>query len=456
MLPVALRIAGRVLILLITIVSLVLIPALTPDSVRASELAQENVSVYEVTLQGTVDAGLASLLRRAIATAEEAGADVLLVRITTLGGAVNAAVSMKDMLLETQLTKVALITGRSWSAGVLLTLACDHVFMAPGSSLGAAEPRPMDEKTISAIKAEMEATASVYGRDPTIAAAMVDQRIEIPDLVAAGELLTLTAERALEVDFIDGIEQTGEAALGALDLRSTQVISVEPTTIDIFAQYVTDPFIAPLILALGFAGILVEMFVPGFGFPGGLGLLAFATYFIGHISAGYAGMSIALLFVAGIGLLAAEVFVPGFGIMGIGGVLAMLASIYFASPTPAAATWSILAALGAVILTAGILIRMGTRLTLWRRLLLNTEETQDRGYVAQTSLRDLVDRQGIAVTSLRPAGTVEVDGERIDVVTSGEYVAKETPVRIVRVEGRRVVVRAESSETKDSERSESD
>ncbi len=414
----------------------------------------EDVSVFEVTLQGTVDAGLASLLRRSIAEAEEAGADALLIRITTLGGAVNAAVNMKDMIVDTPLTTVAYITGRSWSAGVLLTLASDHIFMAPGSSLGAAEPRPADEKTISAVKAEMEATAKIHDRDPQVAAAMVDARLEIPDLIDSGEILTLTAQRALEIGFIDGMAANTENAMSELGWNVIETIVIEPTTIDIFAQYVTDPFVAPILLALGFAGILIEMFMPGFGFPGGIGILAFATYFTGHIAAGYAGMSIALLFVAGIGLLAAEVFVPGFGIMGVGGVLAMLASIYLASPTPSAATWSILAAIGAVIVTAVVLIRLGTRLTIWRRLLLDVEETQDRGYVAQSDLRSLLEQRGVAITSLRPAGTAEIGDKRVDVVTSGEYVAKDTPVKVIRVEGRRVVVRADAPAEGDSGRSE--
>ncbi|MFO7942183.1 MAG: NfeD family protein [Bacillota bacterium] len=412
--------------------------------------AAETVSVHEVTLSGTVDAGQASLLRRAISSAEEDGSDVLFVRITTFGGAVNAAVDMKDMLLDSSLTTVAFVSGRSWSAGVLLTVACDHIFMAPGSSLGAAQPIPADEKTISAVKAEMETTAKARGRDPEIVAAMVDERLEIEDVIASGELLTLTAQRAEELGFIDGMASDVDEALEKLDFAPGSVTATEPTTTDLFAQYVTDPYIAPLILAVGFVGVLVEMFVPGFGFPGGLGLLAFATYFVGHIAAGYAGMSIALLFVAGIGLLVAEVFVPGFGVVGIGGILAMLASIYLASPTPAAATWSILAAILAVIITAVVLVKMGTRLTLWRRLLLDMEETQDRGYVAQSDLRALEGREGVAVTSLRPAGTIEVDGERIDVVTFGEYIPKDTAVEVVRVEGRRVIVRAASAREESS------
>ncbi len=441
----------------ITMVVALVVAFLLPPLMAVAQSAETTrVSVYEVTLQGTVDAGLASLLRRSIAEAEDAGADVLMVRITTLGGTVNAALNMKDMLVETPLTTVAYITGRSWSAGVLLTLACEYVVMAPGSSLGAAEPRPADEKTISAVKGEMEATAKIYERDERLAAAMVDARIEIPDVVDSGELLTLTAQRAYDLGFIDAIRADVSGALEALDMEPTQVTVIEPTTIDLFAQYVTDPFVAPIVLAIGFIGILVEMFVPGFGFPGGVGLLAFATYFVGHMAAGYAGLSIALLFVAGIGLLAAEIFVPGFGIMGVGGIIAMLASIYLASPTPTAATWSILGAIAAVIVTIIVLLRMGTRLTIWRRLLLDTEETQDRGYVAQSDLKSLQDRRGIAVTSLRPAGTAEVDGERIDVVTSGEYVARDTPVRVIRVEGRRVVVRADHSPEEDSERSENE
>ncbi|MFP4200767.1 MAG: ATP-dependent Clp protease proteolytic subunit, partial [Clostridia bacterium] len=187
--------------------------AMIGGGAAATAQETESVSVHEVSLSGTVDAGQASLLRRAIARAEEDGAEILVVRITTFGGAVNAAVDMKDMLLESSLTTVAFVSGRSWSAGVLLTVACDHIFMAPGSSLGAAQPIPADEKTISAVKAEMEATAKARGRDPEIVAAMVDERLEIEDVTAPGELLTLTAQRAQELGFIDGMASGVEEAL---------------------------------------------------------------------------------------------------------------------------------------------------------------------------------------------------------------------------------------------------
>ncbi len=399
-------------------------------------------SVFVLPVEGTMEAGLASFVRRGVRQAEEQGADVLLVRISTLGGTVDAALDIRDLLLETHLETVAFVRGRAWSAGVLVTIACERVVMAPGSSMGAAEPRPAEEKIISAWRAELEETASHRGRDPQLLGAMVDKDMEIEGVVEEGKLLTLTATRALELELIDGIASTELQALAILGIHPAEMVVIEPSTLEMFARFATSPFVAPLLLAAGFVGLLVEVAIPGFGVPGLLGLLSLAAYFVGHIAAGYAGLSIVLLFALGMGLLVTEAFIPEFGVFGVGGMVAMMASIYLASPTPAAALRSILVAFGALVAAAIALIRMGHRFPLWRHLLLAEQLTTAGGYVSQKSLKDLEGQRGVAITPLRPSGTAEFDGTRADVVSEGGFIASGATVQVIRVAGRRVVVRS--------------
>ncbi len=398
-------------------------------------------SVFVLPVEGTMEAGLASFVRRGVQQAEEQGADVLLVRITTLGGTIDSALDIRDMLLETPLDTVAFIKGRAWSAGVLVAIACEQVIMAPGSSIGAAEPRPAEEKIISAWRAELEETAIHRGRDPKLLAAMVDSDMEIEGVVEEGKLLTLTASRAMELGLIDGISATEMQALASLGIHPAEMVSIQPTTLEMFARFATSPFVAPLLLAAGFFGLLVEVVMPGFGVFGLLGLSSLAAYFVGHIAAGYAGLSIALLFVFGMGLLVTEAFIPEFGVLGMGGMLAMMASIYLASPTPVAAMRSILVAFGTLVATVVVLIRMGHRFPLWRRLLLSEVLTTAGGYVSQSSLKELEGQRGVTITPLRPAGTVEFDGIRADVVSEGGFISSGVTVDVIRVAGRRVVVR---------------
>lgn len=431
---------GRLLGVLI--VAATLLGVLLYPSGGAGAAEDRGALVHVLPFEGIMDAGLASFVRRGVREAEQRGADVLLVRVSTLGGEIDAALDIRDLLLETDLQTVAFVKNRAWSAGVLVTIACERVVMAPGSSIGAAEPRPAEEKIISAWRAELEETAEHRGRDPGLLAAMVDKDVEIEGVVERGKLLTLTATRALEMGFIDGTASSDMEALGVLGIHPAEMVLIQPTTLELFARYATSPFVAPLLLAVGLVGLVIEVAVPGFGVPGLVGLLSLAGYFVGHIAAGYAGLSIALLFAFGMSLLVVEAFIPEFGAFGIGGMVAMMASIYLASPTPAAALRSILVAFGALVATAVVLIRMGHRFPLWRRLLLAEELTTAGGYVSQRSLRDLEGRQGRAITPLRPAGTAEFDGVRTDVVSEGGFIASGRTVEVIRVAGRRVVVRA--------------
>ncbi len=401
----------------------------------------EPATVYVLPVEGTMETGLTALVRRGIEEAERDGVDVLVLRIRTLGGLVGPTLEIRDMLLETSVETVAFVQGRAWSAGVLVTMACEHVVMAPGSSIGAAEPRPADEKTVSAVRAEVEETGQYRGRDPEILAAMVDADLAVEGVVEAGKILTLTASRAEELGIADAMAGSEGEALSKLGIDPIDIRVIDPTTLEQFARFATNPYVSPVLLSMGFIGLIVEFVIPGFGVPGMLGVLSFAAYFVGHMAAGHAGLAILLLFMVGVVLLAVEIFIPEFGLLGLTGIAAMFASIYLTAPSPLVAVRSMVITAVAIAATIILLIRLGHRFTLWRHLLLGDEITSDRGYVSQDDSRDLVGKRGVTRNTLRPSGAAEIEGERLDVVSEGQFIPPETEVVVTEVQGGRIVVR---------------
>ncbi|HHY09591.1 MAG TPA: hypothetical protein GX528_03400, partial [Firmicutes bacterium] len=194
-------------------------------AVPAAALAK--VSVYSLPIKGEIEPGLAEFVARGLALAEKNNG-VLLLEINTFGGRVDAATEIKDMLVRTKTPVIAYVSERAWSAGALITLAAPQVGMAPGSSIGSAEPRPLDEKTVSALKAEFEATAQRVGRDGKVAAAMVDADVEIEGLVEKGKILSLSAKEALEWGFADVIGQNNHEILTYFGYDEYEIIHVTP------------------------------------------------------------------------------------------------------------------------------------------------------------------------------------------------------------------------------------
>ncbi|HEY8415778.1 MAG TPA: NfeD family protein, partial [Thermaerobacter sp.] len=360
------------------------------------------------------------------------------------GGRVDAATDIRgaiDRAVAAGVRVVGWVPDRALSAGALIAIATQDLYMAPGATLGAAEPRPADEKTVSFVRAEFEVVARSRGRDPRVAAAMVDKNVEIPNLVEKGEILTLTADRARDIGFIEGLAADRQAVLQAAGLAGASVSELAPTPAERVARFVTDPVVAPLLLSLGMAGLIAEFYVPGFGFPGIVGILSLILFFGGHLLAGVAGWEVALLFLAGLLLLGVELLAPGFGVFGVAGLVAVGAAIVLVTGDWRTGLQSLLIGLLVTAVVIAVLARYAGRRGLWRRLALPARLAGEEGFRATGTRPELVGRAGRALTPLRPAGAAEISGERVDVVTEGEFIAPGDPVVVVRVEGLRVVVR---------------
>ena len=400
----------------------------------------EPTKVYVLTVDGTIELGLSQYVLRGLKQAQQEQAAVL-IEINTFGGRVDAAVEIRDFILRMETPVIAFVRERAISAGALIAIAAPHIAMAPGSTIGAAEPRPLDEKNVSFLRAEFSSTARRNNRDPDIAAAMVDADIKIEGLVESGKLLTLTAHDALELGYADLLSSYRADVVAHYQLDQLPIIEIERNWAERLAGFVTDPMVSQLLLIVGFLGILIELFSPGFGLPGVIGVLAMGLFFGGRILAGLAGFEVVVLFILGIIMLILEVFVvPGFGIVGILGLLSAFASIFLSFDNFAAALTSITITLVVVIVMIVLLWRRFQRSSAFKRFVLLTREEKDLGYHGVKDYSHLVGQTGVTVSTLRPAGIVRIGDQRYDVVSDGTFIPNNTKVKVVFVEGNRIVV----------------
>ena len=181
-----------------------------------------------IPIHGTIDTGMEHLVQRAVADARDRRAKAILLDVNTFGGLVDAATNIRDALYGGGVPVYAYVSERAWSAGALVTLSASKIVMAPGSSIGAAEPIPKTVKTVSALRAEFEATAARGHRDPKIAGGMVDATLAVPPYKRAGAILSLTANQAQAAHYADAIATTQEEARNDLGLGRATVVSPDP------------------------------------------------------------------------------------------------------------------------------------------------------------------------------------------------------------------------------------
>jgi membrane-bound serine protease (ClpP class) len=422
--------------------------------------------VYVVPVTGVIDLGLAPFVSRVLEEAAEAQATAVILDINTFGGRVDAAVLIRDALLQARVRTVAFVNKRAISAGALISLAAATIAMAEGGTIGAATPvemgapggpaQPVAEKTVSYMRKEFRATAESRQRPPLLAEAMVDADVEIPGVIDKGKLLTLTTAEAIQHQLADIRANSLTAVLQALDLAGAEVRTASPTWAETLVRFLTHPVVSSLLMTFGILGLIVEIRTPGFGIPGALGIMSLGLFFWGHWLVQLAGWEELLLVGAGLVLLALEIFViPGFGLPGILGLMALLGGLGL-SLVGAGATWeTILTSMGWVALSLLLalavslaLLRVLPRLPWGRSLILETELLAGTaGASAPAHEQRWLGKSGTTVTPLRPAGIAHLDDERVDVVSDGEFIEAGQPIEVIRVDGNRIVVRRSHAQT---------
>jgi membrane-bound serine protease (ClpP class) len=416
--------------------------------------------VHIAFIDSEIDLGLAPYISRVISDAEKDNAEAVIFKINTFGGRVDAATQIKDAIIGTKLLTIAFINNRAISAGALIALSCKKIIMVPGGSIGAATVvsqtgEKVGEKYQSFMRSEMRSTAEKNGRRTDIAQGMVDERIVIPGLVDSTQLVTLTSEEALKYGIADTLLNNIDEVFAYFNLQDTEKIYQKSNWAEEVVRFLNNPIVSSILIMIGFFGLIAEIKSPGWGVPGTAGLIALALFFGSSYILQLASIIEILMFVAGLVLLILEIFViPGFGITGISGIILILASIFlslvggdpfFDTNAVSMAIVQLSIALLAAIVLIFILARFLPKSNIFKKFILSEEEKAASGYTSRSNLSELLGAEGIALTTLRPAGTAEFNGKRIDVVTDSEYIEHGKPVIVTAVEGMRVVVREKKS-----------
>jgi membrane-bound serine protease (ClpP class) len=411
-------------------------------------------AVFRVPVMGVIELGLAPFIERSLKEAREAGAQAVVLHIDTPGGRVDAAEQIVDAIQDSEVPVYAYVDRRAFSAGALIALATKGIWMRPGSVMGAATPivggEKASEKIVSAMRSEMRSLAEVRGLDPRVAEAMVDEDVEIDGVVDRGKLLTLTTDEAVRLNYARTVDDW-DGMLAAIQATGASVHETRTNWAESLVRFLSNPAVAPILLSLGVLGLIIEFKTPAFGLAGLAGVTMLGLFFGSRWIVGLAGLEELLLLGGGLALLAVEVFVlPGFGIAGIAGLAAVGSSIFLslvprmAAPADYGTAAAVLSMVGIVVILIGwALLRHLPRSGRFARsgLLLGESTSREGGYSSATVRPELVGASGVAVTDLRPSGTVRIGDERLDVVAESDFIQAGTPVRVVRAEGYRHVVR---------------
>jgi membrane-bound serine protease (ClpP class) len=418
--------------------------------------AQQNrKKVFTFAIDEDIDPGMNRRVKLAMEQATALKADVILIEMDTYGGAVTDADEIRTRILESKIPVYVFINKDAASAGALISIACDSIYMAPGASIGAAtvvngtDGTAAPDKYQSYMRSMMRSTAEATGRNPQIAEAMVDEKLVVPGISDSSSVITFSVAEAIKNGFCEGEYGSAKEILEAQGLQSAEIIAYEEKTVDTIISFFLSPAVSGILILLIIGGIYFELQTPGIGFPLALAVSAALLYFIPYYLNGLAENWEILAFVIGIILLAVEFFViPGFGVFGVAGivmtlgglVLGMLPNQAFdfelvpASQLFGALLTVILAALAAV----GMVFWLTPKVNEWgafKHLTLASTQDRAQGFTSSTYSEDMLGKIGKVHSRLRPSGKVEIDGEIYDAYSRGEFLEQGESIEVISTEG---------------------
>jgi membrane-bound serine protease (ClpP class) len=419
-------------------------------------LAQPSSGTAGVLLrvEGEIQPASAALLKKQLEQAAVEKRPLVVIEVQTPGGRVDAAIEMSDAIIASKIPTLAVVRN-AFSAGALIAMSAEQLAMLPASEIGAALPitgsgqaitGDVGEKINSAVRGKFRSVAETRGRNKDAAEGMVNPNKVIAGLKERGEILTLTAPEAVKNNIADFTAQTLEDAVRQAGFANLRLEKYELSPAERVGAFLTNPIVAGLLLAIGVIGILIELFHPGLAAPGIFGGVALVAYFMGGLLTGSGSTVAFILFIAGLLLIMAELLViPGATVVGLLGAGSIVASIYLQFGQN----------FGTVAGVAAIAGGLGLGLALWK---LPKSTFLNRSIFLNTTLADagtgmavgnpvphkLEGRYGTALTDLRPSGVANIEGERVDVVSDGEFIKAGAMLEVTQVQGRRIVVKARS------------
>ena len=402
--------------------------------------ADEN-NVYVIPIKGDINRATSSFVKSNIDDINKVGAKAIIFEIDTYGGLIDEAIKIKDAIVSTNIPTISYINNKAESAGVLISIASEKVVMAPNATIGSAETIPNEEKALSMWRAVLRDTAQLRGRNEEVIEAMADKDIAITGLIDKGKLVNLTTNEAVKYEIADYTATNYDDILEKLGSENASIVEKQEGIQMKFAKYISNPYISSLLLTMGFIGLVIEILTPGFGLGGTASVIGFGLYFGGNMLAGNSNWTSLSLFVIGLILLIIEVIVPGFGLPGISGILFVAIGIILAANSVGVALLSMSIAIIITTIVTVVLVKFGYKSKLLNSIVLKTEHKGDKGYLSSDSKTVLLNKEGITLSGLRPSGYVDIDGEKIDVLSDEGFISKDTRVKIVRIEGSKTFVR---------------
>lgn len=424
--------------------------------------------VYVISIDGEVESALRHVIRRGLREAEQGAYDLVVLDMDTYGGQLFAAIEIAEALCDSPVLTATFVNSKAISAGALISFGTRYIGMVEDGMIGASTPMSVggqempvsvEEKINSVVRAQFRRMAQRNGHPVEIAEAMVDRHKVVPGLVDETEVLTMTAQEALQWKVAVALAESIEEFVQRLGARQVEITRQQVSIYDRIARFLSQSAVAGVLMTVALLCLYIEARTPGIGLPGAIGLLCLLLFLFGNYLARLSSVMSLLLSLAlillGIVLLAVEVFVtPGFGVTGAMGIFSLLAgcllsllevpvtSEFFsvhALVEPAVVTGS---AFTAFIVLAALLMVVSPRVATATGFVLKTVAQPEQGYVATpASANILPGTYGRAVSFLRPTGMAELEGgQRVDVVTDGCFVPAGTRIRVVTVQGFRIVV----------------
>ena len=448
------------------------------DTLVQDSIAEKKTLIYTYAIKDNIAAPTWRTTQEAFEEALALEADAVILQLNTYGGEVSAADSIRTRLLNAPMPVYVFIDDNAASAGALIAIACDSIYMKPGGKIGAATVvnqtgEQVPDKYQSYMRATMRATAEAHGkdtlitgsdtlitwhRDPAIAEAMVDPKLYVEGISDTGQVLTFTASEAITHGYCEGTANSLEEVISQLGIEEYELSTYQPSGMDKVIGFLINPLVSGVLIMIIIGGIYFELQSPGVGFALGASIVAALLYFAPLYLEGMAENWELILFIVGIILVMVEIFaIPGFGVAGIAGIIAMITgltlslidNVVFEDPEFTGEGLGILMKSLSLVLVA---VLLGVILSLWatRKLLTSTafgnlslksEQRTEEGYIGvETEQQSLVGEEGVAHTVLRPSGRVMIQDKLYDAKSEYGFIERGEAIRVIRYETGQVYV----------------
>ncbi len=416
-----------------------------------TSLSKERSKVVVFDMKEQIAPPIWHKTKKAVQQAKDINAELIVIHMNTYGGMLESADSIRTLLLDTEIPVYVFIDNNAASAGALISIACDSIYMRPGANIGAAtvvnqEGAAMPDKYQSYMRSMMRATAEAKGRDPEIAQAMVDPRITVEGVIDSTMVLTFTTSEAIENGFCEGEADNLDEVIAKSKIKNPVIIRQKLTASDHIIGFLINPFVSGILIMVIVGGIYFELQSPGLGFPSGAAIIAALLYFAPLYIEGLAANWEILLFIIGLVLIAVEIFaIPGFGVAGILGISFMVVGLTLAmvesfegyegsidfSPLITAFFTVIIAMFLGMLGSFYLSKKLFSGKTIFGELALTATQEKSEGFTsAYNKYEAMIGQEAVAFSDLRPAGKIEMNGELYDAVAESGYIEKESKVTV--------------------------